>query len=127
MQKFTEIRVWLRSHQLALAIYQISKNFPADERFGLTLQLRRAAFSVPTNLAEGSKSDSADDYANFINISEKSLAETQYLLIVFRDLGVLNASTEAKLQKEAAGIARQLHALKTAVRQGRITDHASTF
>src|SRR4051812_18814614 len=117
MQKFTEIRVWLRSHQLALTIYQLSKRFPPDERFGLTLQIRRAAFSVPTNIAEGSKAESTDDYAHYVNISEKSLAEVQYLLIVFRDLGILSAEKEVELQKEAAGIARQLHALKAAIRQ----------
>jgi four helix bundle protein len=58
MRRFTELRVWLRSHHLALEIYRISEHFPASERFGLTSQLRRAAAAIPTNLAEGSKSES---------------------------------------------------------------------
>jgi four helix bundle protein len=118
MKKFTGIRVWLRSHQLTVAIYKVSESFPSTERFGLTQQLRRAMASVPTNLAEGSKAESKDDFAHYINIAEKSLAEVQYLLILLRDIGILEAKKEAEFQKEAAGIARQLHAFREAVRRG---------
>jgi four helix bundle protein len=55
MQRFTELKVWQRSHSLTLQIYQASKTLPSDEKYGLVSQLRRAAVSVPTNIAEGSK------------------------------------------------------------------------
>ena len=87
VQRFTELKVWQRSHQLVLAVYRLSKAFPADERYGLLSQLRRAVLSVPTNIAEGSKRQGRQDYARFLNISEGSLAETEYPLMVGRDLG----------------------------------------
>jgi four helix bundle protein len=89
MQKFTDLKVWQRSHQLTLNIYRLTSKFPSHEQFGVTSQLRRAAASVPTNIAEGSKRRQARDYARFINIAEASLAETEYLLILSRDLGYL--------------------------------------
>jgi four helix bundle protein len=55
MQRFTELKVWQRSHQLTLEVYRVTASFPSAERFGLVSQLRRAAASVPTNIAEGSK------------------------------------------------------------------------
>jgi len=87
MQRFTDLVVWQRSHRLALEIYRLTALFPADERFGLVSQLRGAATSVPTNIAEGSKRKTGSEYARFLNIAEGSLAETEYLLMLSRDLG----------------------------------------
>src|ERR1035437_7903168 len=86
MQRFTELKGWQRSHALVLQVYSLTKTFPPDERYGLTAQLRRAVLSVPTNIAEGSKRQTNADYARFLNIAEGSLAETEYLLMVSRDL-----------------------------------------
>ena len=86
MQDFRDLKVWQRSHQLTLQIYRITSKFPPHELYGLTSQLRRAAASVPTNLAEGSKRRHGRDYARFVNIAEASLAETEYLLILSRNL-----------------------------------------
>jgi len=80
MQRFTDLIVWQRSHALVLQVYRLTKSFPPDERFGLTSQLRRAAFSVPTNIAEGSKRHTNPEYARVLNIAEGSLAETEYLI-----------------------------------------------
>jgi four helix bundle protein len=77
MQRFTDLKVWQRSHALVLRIYQLTAGFPAEERFGLGVQLRRAALSVPTNIAEGSKRQGSQEYARFLNIAEGSLAETE--------------------------------------------------
>ena len=92
MQRFTELEVWRRSHSLVLEIYRLTQSFPSEEKFGLTSQIRRAAVSVATNIAEGSKRVARPDYARFLNISEGSLAETQYLLMVSRDLGYLSGT-----------------------------------
>src|SRR5713226_1255009 len=93
MQRFTDLKVWQRSHALVLHVYRLTKSFPSDERYGLTSQLRRAVLSVPTNIAEGSKRHTNPEYARFLNIAEGSLAETEYLLMVSRDLGYLSAAT----------------------------------
>jgi four helix bundle protein len=110
------LKVWQRSHQLALQIYRVTSGYPAHELYGITSQLRRAATSVPTNLAEGSKRRQTRDYARFINIAEASLAETEYLLILSQDLGYLQESSTA-LFAEIAEIARMLHSLHTRVSQ----------
>jgi len=118
MQPFTELRVWQRSHQLVLTLYDLTAAFPPDERFGLVSQLRRAVVSVPTNIAEGSKRRSSQDYARFLNLAEGSLAETQYLTILSRDLGYLAKDTVDPLFAEMGEIARMLHALRAKVEQG---------
>lgn len=112
MQPFTKLRVWQRSHQLALAVYRVTETLPPDERFGLTSQLRRAVTSVPTNIAEGSKRRSSQDYARFLNLAEGSLAETQYLTILSRDLRYLASEVVEPLLAEIDEIARMLHALR---------------
>ena len=97
MQRFQDLMVWQRSHALVLEIYRLSKDFPEAERFGVVSQLRRAAASVPTNIAEG------------------SLAETEYLLLLSRDLAYLPADVAARLNSEVTEIARMLHALRSKV------------
>jgi len=118
MQRFTDLRVWQRSHALVLALYKLTDRFPRSERFGLVGQLRRAAVSVPTNVAEGSKRRSAADYARFLNMAEGSLAETEYLLLLSRDLGYATNEAAEPLLTEASEIARMLHALRTKVEKG---------
>jgi len=115
VQRFTELKVWQRSHQLVLAVYRLSKAFPADERYGLLSQLRRAALSVPTNIAEGSKRQGRQDYARFLNISEGSLVETEYLLMISRDLDYLKPEQTGPLLEEIHEIAGMLHGLRCKV------------
>ena len=112
MQRFTELKVWQRSHALVLDLYRQTARFPDQERFGLTSQLRRAAASVPTNIAEGSKRQHPHDYARFLNIAEGSLAETEYLVLLSRDLGYLAVDAGEPLLTEIDAIARMLHALR---------------
>ncbi len=98
-----------------LQVYRLTKSFPSDERFGLTSQLRRAVLSVPTDIAEGSKRQTNPEYARFLNIAEGSLAETEYLLMVSRDLGYLSAATTTPALAEAEEIARMLNGLRNKV------------
>jgi four helix bundle protein len=86
MQRFDLLRVWQRGHQLALDVYRQTGWFPAQERFGIVAQVRRAAVSVTSNIAEGAKRRSQQDYARFLNIAEGSLAETESLLRLSKDL-----------------------------------------
>jgi len=115
MQRFTDLTVWQRSHALVLDVYRLSKKFPTDERFGLTSQLRRAVLSVPTNIAEGSKRRSNQEYARYLNIAEASLAETEYLLMVSRDLAYLAADSAKVALDELDEIARMLNSLRSKV------------
>ena len=115
MQHFTELKVWQRSHAVVLELYRLTSNFPADERFGLTSQLRRAAASVPTNIAEGAKRTGKQDYARFLNIAQGSLAETEYLVMLSQDLGYLASERAKEVLSEIPEIAGMLHALRRKV------------
>ncbi|MBZ5543964.1 MAG: four helix bundle protein [Acidobacteriia bacterium] len=115
MQRFTELKVWQRSHRFVLEIYGLTAKFLKEERYGLVTQLRRAAASVPTNIAEGSKRQGSQDYARFLNIAEGSLAETEYLLMLGRDLGYLRRELSEPLLSELTEIARMLNRLREKV------------
>jgi len=117
VQRFTDLKVWQQGHALVLKVYHLTRALPPDERFGLVAQLRRAALSVPTNSAEGSKRQSRQEYAHFLNIAEGSLVETEYLLMVSRDLGFLEPKAVSAVLSEIDGLARMLHNLRTKVGQ----------
>ena len=91
MQDFRKLKVWQKAHRLALSVYAATERFPSDERFGLTSQVRRAAVSVPTNIAEGRARQGDREFRNFLNIAYGSAAEVEYLMILARDLGFLEA------------------------------------
>ena len=84
---FRDLIVWQKAHQFVLAAYRLSENFPKPETYGLTSQLRRAAVSVPANIAEGFKKTGRADKARFMNIAQGSLEECWYYLILAADLG----------------------------------------
>ena len=86
-QNFQELIVWQKAHQFVLSVYRLSKSFPQEELYGLTSQFRRAAISVPANIAEGFKKRGKADKARFLNIAEGSLEECRYYLILTEDLG----------------------------------------
>jgi four helix bundle protein len=83
---FEDLVVWQKAHQLVIQIYRLSKAFPKDELFGLTSQIRRAAVSVPANIAEGFKRVSKADKLRMYNIAQGSLEEARYYLILSQDL-----------------------------------------
>ena len=117
MQRFTELKVWQRSHAAVLEIYRLTLRFPASERYGITSQLRRAAVSVPTNIAEGAKRSSRRDYAHFLNIAEGSLAEIEYLVRLSRDLTYLPAAEAEPLLAELTEIMRMVAGLRRKVEE----------
>jgi four helix bundle protein len=102
---------------MVLEVYRLTSTFPSPERFGLSTQLRRAAASVPTNIAEGSKRSSPAEYAHFLNIAEGSLVETEYLLFLSRDLGYVSAGAATSILGELDEIERMMSSLRTAVRK----------
>lgn len=86
-RNFQDLIVWQKAHQFVLSVYRISKQFPREEIYGLTSQFRRAAISIPANIAEGFKKRGRADKVRFMNIAEGSLEECRYYLILTKDLG----------------------------------------
>jgi four helix bundle protein len=93
VKDFRELKVWEKCHQLTLAVYKESRAYPKEEMYGLTNQTRRAASSVPTNIAEGCGRGTDPDFARFLQIAMGSASELDYHLLLARDLGMLR--TEA--------------------------------
>lgn len=90
IERFEDLEVWKKAHKLVLDTYRITKGFPVEEKFGLVSQMRRAAISIAANIAEGFKKRTLKDKSNFYNISQGSLEELRYYLILSLDLGYLN-------------------------------------
>ena len=86
-QSFRDLVVWQKAHQFVLAVYRLTESFPDREKFGLSLQLRRAAVSITANIAEGFGKRSRAEKARFLNIAEGSLEECRYYLVLTQDLG----------------------------------------
>jgi len=86
-RSFQDLIVWQKAHQFVLAVYRLTKGFPREEIYGLTSQFRRAAISIPANIAEGFKKRGRLDKARFMNVAQGSLEECRYYLILARDLG----------------------------------------
>ncbi len=114
LQRFQDLLVWQKAHALALKIYKATRQFPAEERFGLVSQMRRAAVSVPANIAERFKKRGQRDKANFYNIAEGSLEELRYYPILSTDLEYIADS--AQLRSDVDEVGKMLHALTRSVR-----------
>ena len=113
---FRDLDVWKKAHQLVLSVYQLTKNYPQEEKFGLVSQIRRSAVSVCANLAEGNKK-SNKDYLRFIDISQGSLEETKYYLILSKDLFYCDEIKYSELYKLGEDVGRMLNALKRSLSQ----------
>ena len=106
---FEGLEVWRKAHQIALDIYKYTKNFPREEQFGLTSQMRRAVVSVPANITEGFKKRKKNDKINYYNIAQASLEELRYYLILSKDLNYLPENNELNLRIDET--AKMLHFL----------------
>jgi len=89
MHQYKELNIWKKSVELGTSIYKLTKQFPADERFGLISQMRRATVSVPSNIAEGAGRKSNKEFSQFLSISYRSLCELDTQLIISTNLGYL--------------------------------------
>jgi four helix bundle protein len=117
IERFQDLEVWQKAHQLVLAIYKATRSFPASEKFGLVSQMQRAAVSVPANIAEGFKRHGQADKIRFYNTSETSLEETKYYLILSKDLGYI--SNVEQLTADAETISRMLYRLIETINNSR--------
>jgi four helix bundle protein len=111
-QKFQDLVVWQKSHQLTLRVYRLTAAFPKYELYGLTSQMRRAAVSVPANIAEGFKKRGRPDKARVMNIAQSSLEELRYYFILSRDLAYL---AEGEQSNDVDEVARLVGAYTSAL------------
>ena len=109
---FTGLRVWEKAHNLALDVYQISGELPKSESYGLQIQMRRAAVSIPTNLAEGSGRSTNRDFARFVSNAIGSASELDYHLLLALDLGYIDQDSAELAKTKVAEIRRMLSALR---------------
>jgi len=117
MRDFRKIKAWQLADDLAVAAYEVSKDFPREEIYGITSQIRRAAGSVAANIVEGASRESAKDYAHFLQIARGSLAETQYFLHLAKRLGYLDDAKAIQAETLAKEAFACLHGLILAVRK----------
>jgi four helix bundle protein len=111
-RSFQDLVVWQKAHQFVLDIYRFTDKFPQREIYGLTSQIRRSAVSIPANIAEGFRKRGRADKARFLNISEGSLEETRYYLILAHDLQYGDSSD---LMQKLEEISKLLHSYSTSI------------
>ena len=115
-KSYKDLEVWRRAVDWAVAIYQETKEFPREEVFGLSSQLRRAAVSVACNIAEGTERTSTKETIQFIGIALGSLAEVETLLILAARMGYVQADAETRLADEARQLGKMLHGLRRSLK-----------
>lgn len=118
-KSYRDLDVWQRSMRLAKEIYRVTQRFPADERFGLTNQLRRAAVSVPSNLAEGHARFGAGEFSRFISITMGSVAEIETQILLSKDLGYITPEITEELLGELDTIGKMLRGLAKSIQRRR--------
>ena len=113
IQSYRDLEVWKRAMDLAVAVYETSRGFPTDERFGLTSQVRRSAASVAANIAEGYGRQSRQSYVHFLKIAQGSLKETETHLILASRVGMIDTTVLGTRLDESEEIGRMLRSLIT--------------
>ena len=108
IKNYKELTVWQKSMDLVLEIYSITKTFPKEETYGITSQMRRAAVSVPSNIAEGHQRNSTKEYLNFLYFARGSISELQTQLFICQKLGYINTNGLIDASEE---IARMINAI----------------
>ena len=106
---FEDLLVWQKSHQFVLAVYKVTSSFPKEELYGLTSQFRRAAISIPANISEGYKKKGKLDKLRFYNISQGSLEECRYYIILSRDLGYITEEVKVTLVRDIVDVSLLLN------------------
>lgn len=115
VESHRELLVWQKAIRLVITVYRTTKDFPPDERFGLVQQLRRAAVSIPSNIAEGKGRGSAREFARFLNIANGSLTELDTQLVISRELEYIDETTLFELIEQANEVGRMLTGLRRSI------------
>ena len=115
MRNYRDLIVWQKGMDLVAAVYQATQSFPTEERFGLTSQMRRAAVSIPSNIAEGQGRDSAREFKHFLSISYGSLCELQTQLLLSERLSFLDHQSTQSVFDRTDEVARPLNGLSNSL------------
>jgi four helix bundle protein len=111
MKDFKELRVWSKAHELTISVYGLTRTFPREETYGLTSQIRRSAASIAANIAEGCGRRSDGEFARFLQIARGSASETEYHLLLARDLRFLSECDYQNAEKKVLEVQRMLTSL----------------
>jgi four helix bundle protein len=117
MKNYKNLVVWKKAHETVVDVYKVSKYFPKEEQYGLTSQLRRAAMSVPTNIAEGCGKYTQNDFAKYLQDAQGSIQEVEYLSLLAYDLEYLRKETYEKIEKQAGEVKAMLISLIKKIRK----------
>lgn len=117
VRDFRNLRAWRSAQAFIRDVYAVTAEFPVDERFGLTQQLRRAAVSIASNIAEGCGRDTDADMARFLTIATGSASECESQIVTTRSLGMLDGAQARKLIDDVEHLRRQIHNFKRALRE----------
>lgn len=117
MRDHRKLRVWIAAQDFIVEVYSASARFPYDERFGLTRQLRRAAVSVASNIAEGCGRDSSADLARFLTIARGSASECESQIITASRLGFIDQRRTEDLLDRVDHLRRQIHNYRAAIKR----------
>ena len=115
IRSYQDLDAWKLAMRLTRTVYEVTKGFPSDERFGLTSQVRRASVSIPSNVAEGWGRGSTQDYARFLRMARGSLYEVETQLIIARDLGYVDEGSLAGAIEQATEAGRVLAGLTKSI------------
>ncbi len=111
IKSFHDLEIWKLSHQLVLEVYKISKMFPKEENFRITSQLIRAAYSIPSNIAEGMGRYTRKEFINFLTIARGSVEECKYLVLLAKDLEYISAITFNELTIRYDSLGKMINSL----------------
>jgi four helix bundle protein len=111
MRDFRTLQVWQKAHQMTLTVYKATAHFPREEAYGLVSQIRRAAVSIPMNIAEGCGRDGDAELARFMQIAMGSASELEYGIVLAHDLGLLSQDEHGQLSEASVEIKRMLASL----------------
>ncbi|MFY0651055.1 MAG: four helix bundle protein [Cyclobacteriaceae bacterium] len=112
MHRYKELKVWQKSMDLAEQIYQMTKDFPKEEKYGLTSQLRKCAMSIPSNIAEGAGRNTDKDFSRFLDVSVGSLFELETQILLSARVGFLSEEHRNQITDEVSQIHAMLIGLK---------------
>ncbi len=111
MRDYRKYDVWKLGHKITLKIYDVIKTFPNEEQFGIISQMRRAAYSIPSNISEGCGRESDAEFKRFLTISRGLASELEYFTFLAKDLGYLNETSYIQLNDEVNKVKRSLNNL----------------
>ena len=118
MRDFRKLEIWKRGHQTVLLLYKVTQEFPMEEKYGLTNQIRRAGVSIPSNIAEGCEHESDKEFARYLQMAAASSSELLYQLILAYDLKYLNDELYTELSGSVEELKKMIFVFTKRIRAG---------